>query len=198
MGVSEAHIDGRELATFHRDGEAPDDGIRLAAFAESPRAGDWSLRAALVRYAQPEPSRASAVLELIRRTDGAVKPFHRVLDSTECATDPGLAAPERSPAPRVDARAADLARVAVRSPEQLDRVVAEYESVERLAPEERSVIPLLAVAVELDALGDVLATWAIDRRRPRPDAEVDAIARRAFTRLGALGVAREERPPRRS
>ena len=45
----------------------------LLGFADSPRDEDWSLRAALVRFAQPEPTRAGAVLELVRRTDGALK-----------------------------------------------------------------------------------------------------------------------------
>ena len=205
VGVNGARIDGRLLAGFHRDGRAPDDGIRLVDYAESSRTGDWSLRSALVRYAQPEPARASAVLELVRRTDGALKPFARVLQGTEGATDPALDAAgfssgsfEPSARARVDARTADLARVAVRSPEGLDRVLAEYESVSPLADDERTAVPLLAVAVELDALGDVLAGWALDRRQPRPDAEVDAIARRAFAMLGALGVERERRPPRRA
>ena len=205
-GMSDAAIDGRALATFHRDGTARDDGIRLVAYAESSRTGDWSLRSSLVRYAQPEPARASAVLELVRRTDGALKPSLRLLESTESATDPGLSRTatagagmlEPSPRARIDARTADLARVAVRWPDELDRVITEYETVDPLAPGERDVIPLLAVAVELDALGDVLAAWAIDRSRPRPDAEVDAIARRAFAMLAALGVERERRPPRRS
>ena len=38
-----------------------------------PRRDDWTLRAALVRFAQPEPVRAGAVLELVRRTDGALR-----------------------------------------------------------------------------------------------------------------------------
>jgi len=42
-------------------------------FADAPRDADWSLRSALVRFAQPEPVRAGAVLELVRRTDGALK-----------------------------------------------------------------------------------------------------------------------------
>lgn len=42
-------------------------------YAEVPRDGDWTLRSALVRFAQPEPVRAGAVLELVRRTDGALK-----------------------------------------------------------------------------------------------------------------------------
>lgn len=55
-------------------------------YGESPREGGWSLRSALVRYAQPEPLRASAVLELVRRTDGALHPFR-----TRRATTPGAA-----------------------------------------------------------------------------------------------------------
>lgn len=187
-------IDGRDLAELHGSGTAADDGIRLVAYAESPRDGDWSLRSALVRYAQPEPARASAVLELVRRTDGALKPSLRLLERSEAATHPGLSG-GRS---RIDARTADLARVAVAWSDELDRVMTEYESVEPLPPEERELIPLLAVAVELDALGDVLAGWADDRRTARPDDAVDTIARRAFGMLAALGVERERRPARRS
>jgi hypothetical protein len=47
--------------------------LPLAEFADAPRSGDWSLRSALVRFAQPEPTRAGAVLELVRRTEGALK-----------------------------------------------------------------------------------------------------------------------------
>lgn len=50
---------------------APDD--RPLGFADTPRDDDWSLRSALVRFAQPEPTRAGAVLELVRRTEGALK-----------------------------------------------------------------------------------------------------------------------------
>ena len=205
--MSSARIDGKVLAEFHAEGTAPDDGVRLVQYAESARISDWSLRGALVRYAQPEPARASAVLELVRRTDGALKPLVRALEQAEAPTDPELSAASfggpghgllASDRVRVDARAADLARVAVRAPDELDRVLAEYDDVTPLADHERTAIPLLAVAVELDALGDVLAAWADDRARPRPDEQVDAIARRAFTMLAALGVEREQRPPRRS
>jgi len=34
------------------------DGQRLVDYAESSRDGDWTLRSALVRFAQPEPTRA--------------------------------------------------------------------------------------------------------------------------------------------
>jgi hypothetical protein len=42
---------------------------QLVDFAERPRVRDWSLRAALVRYAQPQPQRVEALLEVIRRID---------------------------------------------------------------------------------------------------------------------------------
>ena len=198
-------LDGRILARFHAEGEAPDDGIRLVDYAESPRVDDWSLRGALVRFAQPEPGRASALLELVRRTDGAIKPFTRGLERGLGPTDPQLSTESfsaggfrPSPAARVDVRAADLARLAVDAPDDLDMVIAAYEEVSPLRDEERSALPLLAVAVELDRLGDILAAWAADRRTSRPDAEVDDVSRRAFVALEALGVARENRPPRRS
>lgn len=47
--------------------------------AERPRVDDWSLRAALTRYAQPQPERASALIELVRRTEAALRPFAKQL-----------------------------------------------------------------------------------------------------------------------
>lgn len=51
----------------------PPELARLLDFAERPRLRDWSLRAALTRYAQPQPERAARVLELVRRTEGALQ-----------------------------------------------------------------------------------------------------------------------------
>ena len=198
-------VDGGLLARFHAEGDAPDDGIRLVDYAESPRVDDWSLRGALVRYAQPEPARASAVLELVRRTDGALKPFARGLERALGPTDPQLSPASfgsdgftPSPAVRVDIRVADLARLAVDAADELDEIIAGYEEVAPLHDEERSALPLLAVAVELDRLGDALAGWAADRGTLRPDRLVDEVGRRTFAALGDLGVARETRPPRRA
>lgn len=139
----------------------------LVEYAERPRVDGWSLRAALVRYAQPEPARAGAILELVRRTDGALKPFAKLLSG-----------------------APHLISIADRDPAE--------DAAEELADDEATVVALLRVAMALDRLGDVLATWATNRSDERPDAEIDAIARRAFVMLADLGVARETRPPRRS
>lgn len=45
---------------------------QLAGFDEAPGSAGWTLRSALVRFAQPEPDRASAVLEVVRRIDAAL------------------------------------------------------------------------------------------------------------------------------
>jgi hypothetical protein len=44
----------------------------LVDFSERPRVEDWSLRAALVRYAQPEPQRVNDLLDVVRRTEWAL------------------------------------------------------------------------------------------------------------------------------
>jgi hypothetical protein len=45
---------------------------RLVDFAERPRVQDWSLRAALVRYASPAPQRVNDLLDLVRRIEWAL------------------------------------------------------------------------------------------------------------------------------
>jgi hypothetical protein len=53
---------------------------RLIDFAERPRAQEWSLRAALVRYAQPQPQRVNDILDLVRRTESALGQYAAVLE----------------------------------------------------------------------------------------------------------------------
>jgi len=53
---------------------------RLVDFAERPRTHDWSLRAALVRYAQPEPERVSKILELVRRIEWALRARRKAIE----------------------------------------------------------------------------------------------------------------------
>jgi hypothetical protein len=50
----------------------PPELARLVDYAERPRTSDWSLRAALVRYAQPQPQRVNDLLDVVRRTDFAL------------------------------------------------------------------------------------------------------------------------------
>ena len=136
---------------------------RVVDFAERSRIGDWSLRSALVRYAEGQPVRVSRLLEQVRRTETAFHALGKVLEKRGpelwAAVDDGAASPD-------DAKVVDLVRA----------------------------------AVELDRLGDALATWADDRTGPRPDDDVDAVTADVSRRLDDLGLPREEpmaRPPRR-
>lgn len=71
---------------------APREAALLADYAERPRTGSWSLRSSLVRFAQQSPAAASAVLELVRRTDAAIAPHRRAIERTplddHAAADP--------------------------------------------------------------------------------------------------------------
>jgi hypothetical protein len=50
----------------------PPELARLVDFSERPRTDDWSLRSALVRYAQPQPQRVNDILDLVRRVEWAL------------------------------------------------------------------------------------------------------------------------------
>lgn len=52
---------------------------QLVDFSERPRTHDWSLRATLVRYAQPQPERVEAILDLTRRLESAISKHNKVL-----------------------------------------------------------------------------------------------------------------------
>lgn len=57
----------------------PPELAQLLDFAERPRVQGWSLRSALVRYAQADPVRVSQVLELVRRIEAAWQPHTKLL-----------------------------------------------------------------------------------------------------------------------
>ena len=135
---------------------------RLVDFAERPRSEDWSLRAALVRYAQPEPQRVNDLLDLVRRLDSALGRYSTVLQRDGAAVWDGL---------------------------EGGRKPADERQVQ--------VVNLLRVAKELDGLGDVLAEWAVDITRDRPNDAVDDVIDEIGAQLDALGVPHEERPPNR-
>ena len=59
---------------------APPELAQLVDFAERPRLQEWSLRAALVRYAQPQPQRVSDILDVVRRVDFALAKRSVVLE----------------------------------------------------------------------------------------------------------------------
>jgi hypothetical protein len=58
----------------------PSELAALVDFAERPRTADWSLRAALVRYAEGEPQRVSDLLEQVRRVEGVIHGHRKLLE----------------------------------------------------------------------------------------------------------------------
>ncbi len=130
----------------------------LIDFAERPRVGDWSLRAALTRYAQPQPQRVSDVLDLVRRIEFALGSYRQAIEGDGPELWRAVQASDGTPTP--------------------DRLVG-----------------MLLAMVELDRLGDVLAAWAADPTRERPDEAIDVVRADVSRRLDELGIPREERQP---
>ena len=116
IGAELEHQLGRTLLIVPADIE-PLGLARLVDFAERGRTQDWSLRAALVRYAQPQPQRVNDVLDLVRRTEWALGQHSAALqrdgDVLWDALDGGAAPSDHGHAPIVA-----LLRVA----RELDRV----------------------------------------------------------------------------
>lgn len=189
------------LAARHAEPAEPAPESSLVAYAESLRAGGWSLRSALVRLAQPEPSRASAVLELVRRTDGALHGLTRALERATVVCDRGLRldaldAPPVKPYP--DARVADLARACAAAGDAAHDVAVAYDSQVGLTAKERDALPLLLVAVRLDAVAELLVAWAPTAPAAPPVDELDRRCTDIAAHLDALGVQRERGQRRRA
>lgn len=202
---------GRTLAQRHRSSECdPTDDDRSASlvhYAESSRAGDWSLRSSLVRVAQSEPVRAGAVLELIRRCDAALAPFARILEATmvipQVGADgelDGSGDAADTPAGRPEVRLADLARIGRHHPDRLPDVLAGYCEETSLTDEEVEALGLLVVAAMLDDLADQLTDWAAGGAGGSPPTiAIDRLSAEAFAALDKLRVPREDwtGPPNR-
>ncbi len=200
-----------ELAGRHREAAATDHDHSLLAFAEVGHRDDWSLRSALVRLAQPEPVRAGALLEVIRRCEGALAPHTRELERHVVACQPSLG-PDRveqaagtwtvrddgTRAP--DIRLADLARLAGPDPTTLLGLADAYDRASPeapLDPVERTALPLVQVAARLERLAMALADWAATGPLDPPLDQVDQACLTLTERLDELGVPREGPPPDR-
>ena len=196
---------GAQLAARHLSAVPVDEDESLLRYAERSRVGGWSLRAGLVRLAQPEPGLAAEVLESVRRCDRALAASARAMTSHGVITDRDL---EVSPdgllsqvsEPVADARAADLARLAVLDREAFPARLEAYRRAVRLDEDELAALPLLAVALTLDEVGDVVALWASRRGAESVEGGGDPgievvrrLAARASAELDAMGVPREER-----
>ena len=162
----------------------------------------WSLRSALVRFAQPEPTRAAAVLDLVRRCEWALQPLLRTLEASTVIADRALrpdALGEEPAAPYPDARAVDLARLLRHVPDPTAKaaVVDAYgQAGGELTADERGVLPLLEAVLVLDELADTLAAWAPSAPHDPPEGPVDEVCRQLHPQLEALGVTAELDPAR--
>ena len=142
----------------------PPELARLLDTAERPRADEWSLRAALTRYAQPQPQRASDLIEVLRRIEFGLKPHSGVLDREGPAVWQALANGSAG-SDGSDGSDADP-----------------------------YVVGLLRALMQIDVVGDDLAAWAVAREGERPDAAIDAVVADVRRQLEELGVPVEERP----
>lgn len=194
--MDRAELEAVGLLLAERHAVAVDDRpvYSLLDYAERTRAGDWSLRSALVRFAQPEPVRAAEVLSQVRRLDAVLRPFTRSLERrfVTCDRELGESPGVDAAAPYPDIRTADLARVARVQPEGLAVVVDSYGSVWELDADERAAVPLLAVALDLDGLADELARWAERGSNEPPTSSVDTTRARVGSCLDELDVPVED------
>ena len=129
----------------------PPELARLIDLAEHPRAENWSFRAALCRYAQPQPERVSTVLDLIRRIEFALRPHHKLIEREGAALWGALATGDAAAGP--DAFVVELLRVMV----ELDRLgdtLAEW-AVDRAGERPDAAVDAVAtdVARRLEELG---------------------------------------------
>jgi hypothetical protein len=129
----------------------PPELARLVEFSVRSRAGDWSLRSALVRYAQAEPVRVGQVLELVRRIEAALHSQAKVL-----AAD-GAALWEATVAPTVALDDPNAALVGLlRATAELDRLadVVVAWAVDRHGPQPDADVDAVVrdVTERLDAL----------------------------------------------
>ncbi len=187
---------GRLLADRHAGPIEAQPQRSLLNYAESARVGDWTMRSALVRFAQPEPVRASSLLELVRRLDAVLHHVARPLErrTVRCDRELGGSFTAEPIAPYPDTRTADLARIGRAMPDGFATVVGSYTAVMELDQEEHGALPLLGLALEFDDLADVLTRWANDNAAGPPVTAVDVTCADVKGRMDDLGVPTETRP----
>lgn len=190
---------GRQLAERHTDATAPQPERSLLNYAEMSRVGDWSMRSALTRFAQPEAARAGELWELMRRLDVVLHHVARPLERHTVTCDRALDLGASPVDPYPDTRIADLARAERSEPGGFATVLAAYSaaSADPLGREEQTALPLLGVALSFDALADLLTRWAARGPEDPPVDTVDETCAIARARLNELGVPVEQRPPGR-
>lgn len=139
----------------------PPELARLAVFAERPRNGDWSLRSALVRYAQANPVRVSRVLELVRRIDAALHHHTRLLAAQGPELWHALDAGEAPP--RDPERLVVGILAAARELDQLADELAAW-ALDRTSPRPDAAVD--ATILDVERRLDVLGVAREERERP--------------------------------
>jgi hypothetical protein len=129
----------------------PPELARIVDFAERPRAEEWSLRAALVRYAQPEPQRVNDILELVRRLDAVLGKQSKALERNGEQLWDALEGAQ--PPDEELAHLVDLLRVAQELDRLGDRLATWAVDIRGPAPDAEVDATIAEVAPRLDALG---------------------------------------------
>lgn len=124
----------------------PPELARLVDLSEWPRNQGWSLRAALTRYAQPQPERASTILTLVRRIDAVLHAQRRVLEREGPAVWAAVESGEAGPLPDLLRAVRPLDRLADRLTEWVPERAGERPDAEVDAA-------VAEVTATLDALG---------------------------------------------
>jgi len=155
--------DRRTLTRVPADVE-PAELAQLLDFAERPHAQNWSLRAALVRYAQPQPQRVNDVLDLVRRIQGALGTHAATLqrDGTKVWDALERDAPTEDLAPLVELLDA------TREIDQLgDALAAWAVDTSRQRPDDMVDAVILDVGARLERLGVPVEERVPSRRARR-------------------------------
>ncbi|HVF33172.1 MAG TPA: hypothetical protein VM933_09055 [Acidimicrobiales bacterium] len=139
---------------------------RLLDTSERPRAEGWSLRAALTRYAQPQPQRASAVIELVRRLEAALRPHTKRFEKDGEAVWAAVTAPAATTEGPAGDPAVDLLR-ALQPLDALADVLAAW-AVDRATPRPDDAVD--AVVGSLIARLEELGVPREERPTPPPGA----------------------------
>jgi hypothetical protein len=133
---------------------------QLLDAAERPRAQNWSLRAAITRYAQPQPQRASDVIELLRRIESALHSHSKLFEREGNAVWDAVRSEGDSGA--VDAFVVDVLRCLV-DIDRLGDVLAEW-AVDRVGERPDAAVD----DVVADVTGRLEALGVKREERPRP------------------------------
>ncbi len=170
-----------DLVALHAQPRPVDEVHSILNYAEVPRRGDWTLRSALVRLAQPHPLRSEAVLQLVRRLDAALKPMVRSLQkhgvTTTRSIPGGLSNVD-------DIRLVDIVAS--------DELLAEYDASVGLTDDERASVGLVRLAMTLDGLSTTLAEWANAGSEEPPISEIDSTCAAVLAAMNDQGVPVEQ------